>query len=306
MNRQVRAGLLVLPVAAVCAAAVWGGLWYRSRAVTPAALLKRIPASDALVIYVDFAALRDGGVFQLLDASKAAEEPEYRDFALQIDFDYRKDLDRIVFAVAPTGKFMLASGRFDWKRLRAYTEAQNGKCVGSLCRMPGSTPDRRISFFPVQSDLMALAVSNDDSAALRMSSAAAEPDSAVPDAPLWVSIPGSLLQSGESLPSETRAFARSMGRADSVVLAFTRDGSRFAARLDIRCRTSQEAAELASELTETTARLRQMFEREHRAARPSDLTGVLAAGAFRSDDRRVAGYWPIERTFVANLLGAQN
>ena len=58
MSREVRAILVVLPIAAVGGAGVWAGLWYRSRAVTPAALVKRIPASDALVVYLDFDALR--------------------------------------------------------------------------------------------------------------------------------------------------------------------------------------------------------------------------------------------------------
>jgi len=304
VSRKVRAILVVLPIAAVGGAGVWAGLWYRSRAVTPAALVKRIPASDALVVYLDFDALRRGGVLGLLENPKATEEPEYREFARQIDFDYREDLDSVLLAVAPAGKFILARGRFHWKSLRAYAEAQNGRCDDSLCRLEGSTPDRRISFFPVQSNLLALAVSNDDSAALRMSREAGGPDPEVPRAPVWVSIPSAVLQSGDSLPAETRMFARSLGRADTVVLYFVPEANRYAAKLSVRCRGSREAAELASELGRTTALLRQSFEREHRVPNPADLTGVLTAGSFRSDGNRVFGYWPIARTFVDNLLGA--
>jgi hypothetical protein len=295
---------VVLPIAAVGGAGVWAGLWYRSRTVTPAALVKRIPASDALVVYLDFDALRRGGVLGLLVNPKATEEPEYREFARQIDFDYREDLDSVLLAVAPTGKFILARGRFHWKSLRAYTEAQNGRCDNSLCRLEGSTPDRRISFFPVQSNLLALAVSNDDSAALRMSREAGGPNPEVPGAPVWVSIPSAVLQSGDSLPAETRTFARSLGRADTVVLSFVPEANRYAAKLSVRCRGGPEAADLASELARTTALLQQSFEREHRVPNPADLTGVLTAGSFRSDGNRVFGYWPIARTFVDNLLGA--
>lgn len=303
MSRKVRALLVVLPIAAVGGAGVWAGLWYRSRTVTAAAMLKRIPASDALVVYLDFDALRRGGVLGLLENPKAAEEPEYREFARQIDFDYREDLDSVLLAVAPTGKYILARGRFHWKSLRAYAEAQNGRCDDSLCRLEGSTPDRRISFFPVQSNLLALAVSNDDSAALRMSREAGGPDPEVPGAPVWVSIPSAVLQSGDSLPAETRTFARSLARADSVVLSFVPEANRFAARLSVRCRGAQEAADLASELARITTLLQQSFEREHHVPNPADLTGVLTAGVFRSDGNRVFGHWPIARTFVDNLLG---
>lgn len=295
-----------MPIVAVSIAAVWGGLWYRSRDITPAAMLKRVPSSGALVVYLDFAALRRDGILSLGEGPKIAEEPEYRNFARQIHFDYTQDLDSALLAIAPTGKFLLVHGRFDWKSLRAYAQSQNGRCDGSLCRMQGSTPERRISFFPAQSNLMALAVSDDDSAALRMGSSSSGSDAEVPVAPVWVSIPSSALRSGDSLPAETRMFARNMGRAESVILSFVPEGSRFAAKLSVRCRNSQEAGELASQLARTTTLLQQMFEREHRAPNPADLTGVLTSGTFRSEDVHVLGHWPIERAFIGNLLAEQN
>jgi hypothetical protein len=38
-------------------------------------------------------------------------------------------------------------------------------------------------------------------------------------------------------------------------------------------------------------------------SRPGDLAEVLAAGAFRRDDRRVYGEWPVERTTLEALFG---
>lgn len=49
--------------------------------------------------------------------------------------------------------------------------------------------------------------------------------------------------------------------------------------------------------------LRESFPNEYRAPNPADLTGVLAVGSFEQVDSRVAGYCPIERVFVQNLLG---
>ena len=117
---------MVVGIAAVCGASVWGVAWYRSRSLTPAALLRRMPAEDALVAYIDFSDLRRGGILQLLDGSKAGEDPEYQSFVRQTQFDYKKDLDAALVAFAPTGRFLLLKGRFDWKSLRAYVESQHG------------------------------------------------------------------------------------------------------------------------------------------------------------------------------------
>jgi hypothetical protein len=306
VNRHIRTTLLVLPAAAVLAAAVWGGLWYESRAIAPTEELKRLPLTDAVVVYVDFAALRRFGVLPLLETSKVAEEPEYQDFARRIDFDYKQDLDSVLLAVAPTGKYLLVGGRFAWKRLHAYVESQNGRCDGSLCRLQGSTPERRISFFPVRSNLMALAVSADDSAVLRMSTPANHSSFELPVAPLWVSVPASVLQSGDSLPAETRTFAHSLAQADSVVLSFGPEPNRYAARMQVRCRTRGDAVDLAAQLTKLTTLLRQTFTSGHQTPNPADLTGVLAAGSFIDDDSRVLGYWPIEHAFLTNLLVSAN
>lgn len=303
MNRPVRTALLVSAAAGVWAASIAGGIWYGSHRETAAALLKRLPTTDALLVFVDFTALRRAGILDRLENSKVAEEAEYRDFARQIDFDYQKDLDSAVLAVAPTGRYLLVRGRFNWKRLRRYVESQNGRCDGLLCRMEGSTPERRISFFAVESDLMALAVSPDDSAVLRLSTPSGATGFSAPDAPLWVSIPPAVLQSSESLPAETRTFARTLARAEGVVLSFDAEAGRFAAKMSVRCRSSEDAADLAGELGRLTTTLRQTFARGNQKPNPADLTGVLATGSFRSDDARVLGYWPIERQFVENLLG---
>lgn len=290
-------------IAAICGASVWGVAWYRSRSIGTAALLRRMPAENALVAYIDFSELRRAGVLQLLNGSKAGEDAEYRSFVRQTRFDYQKDLDVALIAFAPTGRFLLLKGRFDWKSLRAYVENQGGKCVNALCRMTGSTPERRISFFPVRSNLMALAVSPDESAALRLDSAVSGPDPQLPAAPVWLSIPTSVLKSGDKLPEGTRVFARGMERAETVTLAFAPEGQGLAARLDVRCHDERDAADLALQLTRTTSLLRETMERERQKPNPADLSGVLTSGVFRNAGRRVLGYWPIERAFVQNVLG---
>jgi hypothetical protein len=288
--------------AAGCAAFLGGLFWSRSRARTPAAMYKRLPARDALVFYVDFEALRRGGLMQVFESAKAPEDPEYLRFVSSTAFDYKRDLDGAMAAFGPTGRFILAKGRFDWKSLRSYAESQQGKCENSLCRLSGSTPDRRISFLPIQSGLMALAVSTDDMAAMRLTSPAIGPELQIPDAPVWASLPPSWLKSAGNLPDGTRPFARAVEQAESVTLAFAPEGNRFALKLTVVCRGDQDAYDAASQLTHMTDLLRKLIALEKQTPNSGDLSGVLVSGTFRSSGGRVFGYWPIERAFVENLL----
>jgi hypothetical protein len=280
---------------------VWGVAWYRSRALTPETLLKRLPSLGALLLYVDFASLRRSGVLSEIEASKLTEDAEYQDFVRKTDFDYKQDLDMALAAFGPTGKYLFLRGQFDWKSLRNYVRSENGNCYNSLCRMQGSTQDRRISFFPLQSNLMALAVSEDESAAVRMQDTVAAPNPEVPEAPVWISMPAAFLKSG-GLPEGTRPFARAIENAEFLSLSFAPEGKRVAARLNVRCRTSQDASELASELSRATALLRDMMAHDQHPADPSGLSGVLSAGTFRSEGVRVMGYWPVERAFLDSVF----
>ena len=302
MTPRVRAWLLILVLFALCAASVLGVVWYRSRTVSAAAMIKRLPADDAVVVFIDFSQLRRAGILQLLDGSKV-EDPEYRSFVRKTEFDYKQDLDAAMVAFSPTGRYMLLRGRFDWKSLYAYVKGADGRCNNSFCRLTGSTQERRISFYPLQQGLMALAVSPEDSAALRMNIVEPREDFEIPNAPVWLSIPPSVVKSGQSLPAGTQMFARSLERAQVVTLAMVPEGDRFAAKLNVRCASEQDAAELSSQLTRTTSLLLDLIRREKQTPNASDLSGFLTSGTFRSEGRRVFGYWPIQRSFVQNMLG---
>jgi hypothetical protein len=282
--------------------AAGAALVVRNRPLSPSAQLKRLPAAGAVIVYVDFDQLRRGRILDTLNTAKAVEDDEYRKFAQAVHLDWRRDLDTAMVAFAPSGKYMLVKGRFDWKSLDAYARQSGGDCEDDVCRMAGSTPDRRISFFPMQRNLMALAVSTDDLAAKRMIGETPGPAPAVPDAPIWMRIPGAMLKSGEGLPDGTRMFARTVGGADSITLMFVPDGDRLAAKLDIICRDERDAAKMAAELNKATGLLRDFIAREHLTPNPADLSGVLSAGAFSSQGKRVEGRWPIERSFVQTIL----
>ncbi len=303
MSPRNRAALLIVILAALCGGSIWGVAWYRARPVSPGMLLKRLPVRDAVVVYIDFAALRQGGILQLLEGSKAGEDPDYQNFARKIDFDYRQDLDAAMVSFAPSGKYMLVKGRFDWKSLRSYALESGGSCVTALCRMTGTTSDRRISFFPVQSSLLALAVSPYESAVLELTASPSGPAVAVPNTPFWMSVPGSLLKSGGNLPPGTKMFADGMEKAELVTLTFSPEESHLAAGLEVRCRNEQDAVLVASQLSSATLTLKQMLEREHQKPGPADLAGVLASGSFRSEGQTVFGSWRVERALIEAMLG---
>jgi hypothetical protein len=300
---KTRAWLLILLIFALCGLTLWGAIWYRSRALSSAAMFKRLPTDDAVVLYIDFSRLRAAGILEMLDSSKVGQDLEYQNFVRKTDFDYKQDLDAAMIAFAPKGKYMLLKGRFDWKSLKSYVLDNDGKCNNSVCKMPGSMPEKRISFFPMQSNIMAMAVSDDDVAALRMNDVDPRPDAEIPHAPIWLSIPPSVVKSGQSLPPGTQMFARSLERAQAVTLAIVQEGDHFAAKLNVRCASVTDATALAADLTKTTGLLREMIEREHQKANPADLSGFLTSGAFRSEGARVSGYWRMARALIENLLG---
>jgi hypothetical protein len=305
VNARIKAWLFILCIVAACSAAVWGVAAYRARSIAPAELIKRLPSQDALLLYIDFSALRRAGLLQLLDGSKLGQEPEYESFVRDTDFNYVQDLDSALAAFAPTGKYILAKGRFDWKALRDYVKEQHGECYNSVCQMAGSTPERKISFLPVQTGLMAMAVSPDATAALRMEVAETGAPTPVPDAAVWMLLPPAILKSPDSLPDGTRQFAKSVEDAKSVTIGFAPEGNRLAAHLNVLCRSDQDAALTAAVLTKITEVLRKVIEQSGQKASPNDLSGPLTLGSFESKGSRVFGYWPIERAFVEQVLAAR-
>jgi hypothetical protein len=312
VTQKLRAWLLVLMVTALCGASLGGLMWYRSRDLTVASMLRRMPVQDALVVYIDFSKLRSAivkqtpegpkSILQLFDGAKVSQDPEYKRFVSQTDFDYTQDLDSALVVLAPAGEYMLVRGRFEWTSLKKYVQAQDGNCNNLLCRMAGSTPERHISFLPIQSNLMALAVSSDDSAVMRLTETASGQDSEVPHAPVWVSIPSSVMKSGPKLPEDAQGFARSLERAESSTLEFEAEGDHYALKLSVRCTNQQDAAALQADLTQLTAAILKNLQLNHHQPDPKEFAGILSAGRFTTQGRRVFGHWAIDKAFLENIL----
>jgi len=256
------------------------------------------------VLSIDFATLRRGGIFEMLSGRVVEEEPEYKTFVEKTAFDYRRDLDHAFISFHSSGVYFLVRGRFDWKRLETYAREQGGGCLNGLCRMPGSLPSRKISFFPLQSNLMAMAVSESESAATRMSNPGKDARS-IPalKQPVWLSLPSSTLKKSSDFPTGTQLFAKAMEGAESATISLAPQGKAIEAQLEVVCRNAQEAAIIAEQFQKVTALLRTIIEKEKQKPNPGDLSGVLTAGVFRQEDTRVLGRWPLERVFLENLAG---
>lgn len=297
--------MAALAATVACSLVFWGVTRYRARRVdTPQAMLARVPVRDAVILYLDIAALRRAGLMELLSKSKVPEEPEYREFVRATGFDYGRDLDAALVSFSPLGKYFVVKGRFAWDKLRTYAAAQNGACGDPVCRVSGSTPERNISFYPLHSGVMALAVSRDDSAAVRITREAAgdSPRIAFPPDPVWIYVPGDTLKGTDQLPAGTHMFARSIQNAEDIVFSIGPRGRGFVATLNLRCRSDSDAAAVSESLERATSTLRSFLSRESMKPNPHDLSGVLASGAFRQEGLRVVGHWTIERVFMEQVL----
>lgn len=304
MTRRLSFWLILSALVVAAGLGVFAYLHWRP--LSTANLLSRLPADDAAIVAVDFAALRGGGLPRLFQDANAAEEPEYRSFVEQSGFDYQRDLDTALISVHPSGVYFLLRGRFDWDRLARYVRRQGGRCDGDFCRVEGSRPERKISFFPLRSNLMALAVSQDDAAALALRET--KPQGETPEAParpVWARISPGAMKRARDLPPGMRMFARLLENAEGVVLAAGPKGGRVELTLEVACRSAAEAAPLASQLKEATALLGSLIARERKTPSPRDLSGILAAGVFNQDGNRVLGHWPVEWAFFETLAGRQ-
>ena len=305
MGFRLHPALVVLLVVAICGGLITGVAWLKLRSVsTIEALVAHLPPDEGVILAVDLASLRQSGLLSALEASSVTEEPEYKAFVVETGFDYQQDVDLALAWFREETTCVLLRGRFDWARLKAYVTTQGGTCRNAFCRVEGSTPKRKISFFPLRRNVMALAVGPNAWAATLLTEARPERRGmSVPDQPVWLLVPASVLRDAESLPAGMRLFAKAMGGADKVLLSLAASGGRLEVRLDAACRSTEDAATLYFQLEGVTRLLKEMIARENKAPNPRDLSGVLAAGSFRHVDRRVLGRWPVERAYLESILG---
>jgi hypothetical protein len=256
--------------------------------------LSHLPTADATVASIDVAALRRAGLLSVFAAKPQTEEAEYLNFVQSTGFDYQKDLENVAATFTSDATYFIVRGRFDWVKLESFAKANGGGCYERLCHLPGSVPERRISFLPLQSNVMALAVSTDDLAAARLRETRNAGDLQQLKDPVWISIPASGLKRATETVPGMRLFGATVAGANRITLTLgPKEGGDYAARLEAICASPKEAQIIAEQLKKVTAALKST----------DPLAGVLLSGTFQQSNQKVFGYWPIRKGLFENLAG---
>jgi hypothetical protein len=210
-----------------------------------------LPIANASVIYIDVDALRRSGILNMLVGSKTAEEPDYRQFVQETGFDYRQDLDAVAAALKDGRIYFALRGRFHWNNLRDYAARQNGSCHNDFCVVAGSQPNRRISFYPLKSGVMAMAIGPDDFGAYQVTNQSTKLSLDVPKAPVWALIPAASLhsvlspQSMDTLPAAAKAYVPALQGADQIVFSMGANSARqLQLDLQVTCKDMASASAL--------------------------------------------------------------
>jgi hypothetical protein len=295
---------LAVLVAILCVAVTGGILLYRTRGGSnPADLVAYLPIDKSVIVYIDTGAIRRSGILDMIAGSKVAEELEYQQFVDRTMFDYRQDLDAVAVAFKEGQVYLAARGNFHWKNLMDYATQQGGSCHNSFCIVPSSRPSRRISFYPLKPNLMALGISSDDLAAYTVARRRGKLALVPPTQPLWMLVPAAALKDTDTLPAGTKPYASALQTADQIVFTVGPDSGNLQVSLQVTCHDVPTAEKLLVDFQNATGVLRSAIAREHQQPNPADLSGVLAGGTFHRDDRLVYGQWPISRAFVDSLTG---
>jgi hypothetical protein len=244
-------------------------------------------------------------VLDLIAGSKSAEDPDYKTFVAETGLDYRTDLDAVAAAFSEGNTYLALRGRFVWKKLAAYAQAHGGKCDGnSMCSMPATRGGYFISFLPLRSTVLAMAVSTDDHGVSMIGLQDWRKPPTLPAEPVWISVPSYALGDA-NLAAGTHAFLEPLSQAQAVTFAVGSARKGFQLRLEAVCATPEIAELMTRRLSASTDLLKKMLDREHMTPNPNDLSGVLTSGTFSQQKDRVTGTWPIERGFLEALAGGK-
>ncbi|MDP9087468.1 MAG: hypothetical protein M3O26_01835 [Pseudomonadota bacterium] len=290
-----------------CALGAGGVYWYRTRRVAPSSddLVVYLPTANASVLYIDVAAMRRSGILDMLAGSKATEEPDYRQFVAETNFDYRRDMDAVAAAFKDGRIYFALRGRFRWNNLKDYAERHGGSCHNDFCVLAGSQPNRRISFYPLKRDVLAMAVSPDDFAAYQVTGQAAKFALAPSQDPVWATIPAVALRGMDSLPFAARVFVPALQGTDQIVFSISADRDlHLQLGLHVTCTDAPAASTLLTQFERATHTLSELLTHQRQPPDPADFSRVLVAGTFRRDERQVYGTWPISKAFVDAIAGS--
>ncbi len=277
------------------------------RYATPARLVGLLPQSDAVLLYADVTALRHSGFLKFLETAKSAEDPDYQRFVAETGFAYQRDLEAIAVASVPNQFFAVARGRFNWQRLIQYAGGHGGHCKNRYCQAPASQPGKWISFFPVRSDIIGVAVSADANAAYTLLPREGAPELHTPAFPVWAEVPRRILDHPDSLPPAVQVLAHALSSASSITVGVSQaPSSARNAALDIRlvavCDSEMAANNVRDHLAQLTTMFRNLIARNQPPATTPDLARLFTTGVFLTKGQNVDGDWLVPRPVVDSLF----
>ena len=185
------------------------------------------------------------------------------------------------------------AGRFHWKNLMDYAVRQGGSCHNSFCTAPSSRPNRRISFYPVRPDLMAMAISQDDFAAYQVTRKSGKLTLAPPHRASLGAGSGRGAARCRFLAGRHQAvrFGAAERRADPV---HARDPKTITCRCRSTCTCRDAAGRIqlcSADFENTTETLRKWIAREHQ--QPQSGGFERRAGGRNISPRRSARVRPV-------------
>jgi hypothetical protein len=264
-------------------------------------MLACLPPGEGPVLYVDVGLLRKTGILEQLAGKPGGEEADYRQFVEASGFDYRRDLDAVLVERRRGTALFVLKGRFDQERMETYVRTNGGLCARSFCSLPGSVPERRISFQPLGRRVMALSAGTDSMGAAAIHEHASQPGFDPPSGPVWISVPASSFHPEPDSPPWLNVLFEALQGAQRAVFTLEVHADGFALVLNAPCGSSAKAKEVADRLTNTTAGLKDLIARSGSAPEPSSPAAALSAGTFRAEQATVRGNWPLSRAFFEGL-----
>ena len=287
--------------------AVGGGIFYfRSTDLPVHELARHLPNKDAVMVSIDVKALRSAGLLEGLAGSRVTEEADYRSFVDITGFDYRTDLDAVLYSSSNGNVFLLASGRFDWNAITSYANGQGASCRYAFCRMRSSQAGKWVSFFPLRSNLIGFAVSQDELAALSLQQQSDPlPREAFAD-PAVIQLPARLFKAdAEDVPAGLAPWFKLLAGAQSARFSMGLRNGDFEVRMKVECPSTESSSQIAAKLNEG---LRQLREGAASAAGDVPLTGLpllLSRGDVKQEDRTVVSTWSVGQGLLESLLGGR-
>ena len=302
--------MLALGLALFCVAAILGLLAYRTRnAWTPQQMAATLPVQDAVVLYVDLGTMRQNGLLNLIAGSKAVEEAEYRKFVDDSGFDYKTDLERVAISFQSTGRYVVAVGKFDWNRIKAFALRSGAECVNAICEVKSASfTDRSVSFYPMHNGAIALASATGSGGVYLISPVQLERNtdqvnSWGASAPVWIRVPSSIWKDPNALPTGARIFGTALAPAANTIFTIeAKSPTQISLRLNAICATPADAEKIRKELDDATQLLRKLLTREGMTPRPADLANLLMRGTFTLQGNRVYGEWPLDMALLHSVF----